>query len=152
MAWICPRSTISGPKRHSGERLIERANTWFKSGQAQTTHLDCNISLRQILVITGLFRLSGLLALAQPDRPKVSSAELSDSFEVLLGRGWPVVVSGRLGFAGHGAWTGSWWLMNDDDEARDYGRGGNTRQGCTDRHNKHIMESLHVYRAPWSSY
>ena len=114
MAWICRRSAISGPKRQIGERVIERASTWFNIGQAQTTHLDCNISRRQILAITGLFRLSGLLALAQPYRPKVSSAELSDSFEVLLGRGWPVVVSGRLGFAGHGAWTGSWWLMNDD--------------------------------------
>ena len=66
------------------------------------THLDCNISLGQILAITGRFRLSSLLALAQPDRPKVSSAELSDSFEVLLGRGWPLVFAGSCRHGGHG--------------------------------------------------
>ena len=102
MAWICRRSAISGPKRQIGERVIERVSIWCKSGQAQTTHLDCDISLGQILAIIGLFRLCSLLALAQPDRPKVSSAELSDSFEVLLGRSWPLVVAGSGRHGGHG--------------------------------------------------
>ena len=77
------------------------------------THLDCNISLGQILAITGRFRLSSLLALAQPDRPKVSSTELSDSFEVLLGRGWPLVVAGSGRHGGHGL---VWWLPPNERE------------------------------------